>query len=105
MQAASPDEEALVQGAAMLGFKLLSRSLDKVCVHHAVLCCAVPCRAVLCCAAPCCVKLCIASIDAVICCAVKQVGCLEIVGLLLPADVTCHCIHLLCATCAAWCFS
>ena len=30
MQAASPDEEALVQGAAMLGFKLLSRSIDQV---------------------------------------------------------------------------
>lgn len=29
-QAASPDEEALVQGAAMLGFRLLSRSIDQV---------------------------------------------------------------------------
>ncbi|DBB09563.1 hypothetical protein WJX82_007159 [Trebouxia sp. C0006] len=32
-QAASPDEEALVQGAAMLGFKLLSRSIDQVVVE------------------------------------------------------------------------
>ena len=30
LQAASPDEEALVQGAATLGFRLLTRSLEKV---------------------------------------------------------------------------
>lgn len=47
MQAASPDEEALVQGAAMLGFKLLSRSLDKVCCAEAC-CCAVLTFAVSC---------------------------------------------------------
>lgn len=30
LQAASPDEEALVQGAATLGFRLVTRSLEKV---------------------------------------------------------------------------
>ena len=40
VQAASPDEEALVQGAAMLGFKLISRSIDQVislATHHLVM--------------------------------------------------------------------
>ena len=35
LQAASPDEEALVQGAATLGFRLLTRSLEKVGVQTA----------------------------------------------------------------------
>ncbi len=30
LQASSPDEEALVQGAALLGFRLISRSLSMV---------------------------------------------------------------------------